>query len=171
MLKPEEIARRLESAKKVKPWVEIRMDRLTAFGSSTRVIRQYLLGYDERGKLATDQNATWMLRAKGIERLSKLEEPELVRLGEALSPGYPEAFRAAWKLHERLPYPQGFARKPFRAPGRPDLLIKTRRAFLVSLLTSLEGFDQDLVWLAGARPSHRSVRKQRTDRDSARRRD
>ncbi len=152
MLKQEEIARRLESAKKVKPWLEARMDRLAGFNPTTRTIGQLLLGVDENGKRESQQMPTWRMQIDGANRLKTLDEPELLRLGEAFFPRFPDAFKAAWKLHERLPFQSGYARKPFRAPTRGDLLIETRRRFLANLLSSVEGYDEDLVWLAAHAP-------------------
>ncbi len=153
MLKPEEIAKKLESAKKVAPWLEARMDRLARFDSTTRTIGRLMLGVDEKGKRESQSMPTWRMQIEGAERLKTLDEPELLRLGEAFFPRFPDAFKAAWKLHERLPFQRGFAPKPFRAPTRPDLLIKARRRFLANLLSNLEGYDEDLVWLA-AHASH-----------------
>jgi Family of unknown function (DUF5724)/Domain of unknown function (DUF4132)/HEAT repeats len=146
MLKQDEITKRIEAARKVKPWLEARMDRLAKLDRSTRAIGQLVLGYDEKGKRANDY--LWNLRNIAVAALKPLPESELLRLGEALFPRDTDGFKAAWALQARLPYQTGYLRKPFRAPDRPDLLIEARRSFLANLVQALQGFDEDVSWLA-----------------------
>ena len=150
MMKQEEIARRIEAVRKRKPWLEARMDRLAKLDPGVRTIGQFMLGYDEKGKHSVADG--WNRRNHGIKLLKRLSEPALIGLGEALFPRDTDAFKAAWSLHEQLPYQTGYVRKPFRAPGRPDLLNEPRRSFLGNLLTSLEGIDESLPWLAAHAP-------------------
>jgi HEAT repeat protein len=146
MLKQEEITKRIEAARKVKPWLEDRMDRLAKLDKSTRSIGQLVLGYDEKGKRANEYQ--WNLGGLAVRCLKPLPESALLRLGEALFPRDIDAFKAAWALQARLPYQTGYIRKPFRAPNRPDLLMEARRSFLASLIQALQGIDEDLPWLA-----------------------
>ena len=57
---------------------------------------------------------------------------------------------AGWRLHDRLPYQSGWARKPFRAPQHPRRADAARVAWLQSLLHCVRPYqDQTLPWLAG----------------------
>jgi hypothetical protein len=147
MLTTEEIRARLEAAKTVKPWVQTRTKRLSGLDQNLRAVGNLLLGCNETGEPASHERG-WARRSKGVERLAKLKEAELIKLGETLFADYADVFRAAWDLHVRLPVQYGYTRKPFRAPSRPELLLARRRAFLATLVDALEGYGQDLEWIA-----------------------
>src|SRR5262249_20057515 len=99
-------------------------------------------------KKRDEQESPHMSWHRGAERLQKLDAGQLVQLGESLFPQFPEVFRAAWQMHARLPVQLGYARKPFRAPNRPELILEAQRQFLFPLLQSLQGYEQDLPWIA-----------------------
>ncbi|WP_337177293.1 DUF5724 domain-containing protein [Paludisphaera sp.] len=150
MLDREEIQKKIQAARKEKPWVEARMDRLSALDPDARAIGGLLIGIDEKGKPAgTDKWRAWQ---RGLARLRRLSDPEMLRLGEALFPRDPDVFRAAWELRTALPYQSGYLRRPFRAPGRPDLLREARANLLAGALMGLEGIDEDMPWLAAHAP-------------------
>jgi len=152
MLNHEDINKRIETARKEeKPWVEARMDRLAALHPDARVVGQLFLGFDEKGKPASNANK-WRAWQRGAARLKRLSDPEMLRLGEALFPRDPDVFRAAWELRAGLPYQSGHLRRPFRAPNRPDLLHDARATFLSTALATLERLDVDMPWLAAHAP-------------------
>ncbi len=151
MLKPEEIQKQIEAARKKAPWIKARMDRLKTLGPDARVVGGMLLGFDEKGKPGS-VGESWARWQRALARLRRLPDADLLRLGEALFPRAPDVFRAAWELQTELPYQSGYARRPFRAPGRPDLSRDVRVSFLHGLLTVLEGIDEDLPWLAAHAP-------------------
>ena len=151
MLKAEEIASRLQAAKKLKPWVDERMERLADLDPSMRTIGHFLLGCNREGKRVAD-NHVWSRHSKGEEKLRSLNSDEMLRLGQALLPRFPEVFTAAWELFDRLPFQAGYGRKPFRAPGRPEPQSNARRGFLSTLLAVLEGYDESLPWVAAHAP-------------------
>lgn len=149
MLNPEEIQRKIEAVRKEeKPWIESRMDRLATLDPKIRVVGQLFLGRDERGK----PGEHWQLRQRAEARLAKLSDADLVRLGEAFLPHDADVFRAAWELQESLPYQSGYVRRPFRAPGRPDLLRGVRVVFLSSVIRALSRLDEGMPWLAAHAP-------------------
>jgi hypothetical protein len=78
MLKQEEIAKRIEAALKIKPWLEARMDRLAKLDKGTRAIGQLVLGYDEKGKRAK-HDSLWSHQNLAIKRLKPLPEAKLLR--------------------------------------------------------------------------------------------
>ena len=84
----------------------------------------------------------------GSERVEKLNVAELIKLGETLFPKFADVFPAVFAMHARLPVHIGYGRKPFRATNRPELILKSQRNFLFPLLRSLEGYDEDLPWIA-----------------------
>jgi hypothetical protein len=146
MLDREAIQKKIQAARKEKPWVEARMDRLSTLDPDARAIGALLIGIDEKGKPAgTDKWRAWQ---RGAARLRRLSDPEMLRLGEALFPRDPDVFRAAWELQAGLPYQSGYLRRPFRAPGRPDILRESRANLLAHSLTTLDGIDEDMPWIA-----------------------
>ena len=56
--------------------------------------------------------------------------------------------QAALALQERLPYQVGYARKAYRTSGHKDLILVRKREVLASLVTVLQGLDEDLPWIA-----------------------
>jgi hypothetical protein len=104
------------------------------------------MGRDTSGQQLKDQH--WLYATGHDKRVAQLDEAELIRVGEALMPKFPEVFRAAWDMHTTLPYQMGYARKPFRAPRSPKILLTVRRPFLLALMRMLHGYDQDLPWFA-----------------------
>ncbi len=149
MLTQEAISKRIEARRKIKAWIDIRMDGLATLDKASRAIGRLLLGCDEhKGTRHLDSRKHWHARTHGIRRLASLDERALLRLAKKLFPRYTAEFEAAWKLHEQLPYQSDPVRRPFRAASRPDLLRSSRAAFLNGLLHALEGLDEDLPWLA-----------------------
>src|SRR6476646_9386406 len=109
MLKPEEMQKRLESARKVKPWVEARIERLRDADPTTRAIGLNLLGVDAKGKIKSEEDTPyWGMWSRGADQLHKLSSAELLKLGEAMFPRFTDAFRAAWEMHVRLPVQIGY---------------------------------------------------------------
>lgn len=150
MIDREEIQKKIQAARKEKPWVEARMDRLSALDPNARAIGGLLIGIDEKGKPAgTDKWRAWQ---RGVARLRRLSDPDMLRLGEALFPRDADVFRAAWELQAALPYQSGYLRRPFRAPGRPDLVHDARANLLAGTMLGLEGIDEDMPWLAAHAP-------------------
>jgi len=152
MLNPEDVQKKIEAARKnEKPWVEARMSRLAALDPDARVVGQLFLGYDEKGKPASGANQ-WRTWQRGVARLKRLSDPDMLQVGEALFLRNPDVFRAAWELQAGLPYQSGYLRRPFRAPGRPDLLRDARATLLSGSLMVLDRLDVDMPWLAAHAP-------------------
>lgn len=149
MFNPDEIQRKIEAVRKEeKPWIESRMDRLASLDPEVRVVGQFFLGRDEKGK----PGQHWELRQRAEARLATLSDADLIRLGEAFLPHDPDVFRAAWELQAGLPYQFGYLRRPFRAPGRPDLLRRVRVTFLSNMIQTLSRLDEGMPWLAAHTP-------------------
>jgi hypothetical protein len=81
-------------------------------------------------------------------RLETLQSRGRSRLFEALFPRIGPYVEAAWRLARRLPYEPGYDRKVFRAPRSPALTRAARWSWLRTLLAELEGFAEDITWLA-----------------------
>lgn len=149
MFNLDEIQKKIEAVRKEeKPWIESRMDRLATLDPQIRAVGQLFLGRDEKGK----PGQHWELRQRAEARLAKLSDADLIRLGEAFIPHDPDVFRAAWELQESLPYQSGYVRRPFRAPGRPDLLRGVHIAFLSNVIRALNRLDEGMPWLAAHAP-------------------
>lgn len=151
MLSPDEIVKRLESQYDTKTWVAVREKAMRGLPRVVKQVGQKLvdLAKDPEPGKTTD---VWRTQNTAKHFLVRYDDKVLLQLGDALFPKLAKAFRAAWKLHDRLPYLSGPTRKPFRAPGREDLLKEARVEFLVYLLHSLESLDLDLPQLAAYAP-------------------
>jgi HEAT repeat protein len=107
-----------------------------------------LLGLDSRGRKISDsfvERDTWLL---GACHLDKLTAADRIKVFEALFPQLGTHVEAAWKLVRHLPYGTGPDRQPFRAPYHPEVTRPARVEWLRSLLTELEGYEQDVIWMA-----------------------
>jgi hypothetical protein len=107
-----------------------------------------LLGRDPRGR--SIRNAKGRNRAKADARLvfEALSPGERRRLFEAFFPGMAPHFEAAWEMSYQLPYENRYERQSFRAPHDPELTREGRFRRLVRWLGVLEGYEQDITWLA-----------------------
>jgi Trp operon repressor len=152
MPKHEEIVKAVTARRKIKPWVESRVEGLSKLPERARAIGHLLIGHSEKQKERPDRMQLHRMRERGGAHLLGLSDEEQLGLGKTLLPQIADVFEAAWHLHERLPLQVGWMRKPFRAPGRPDLLRGMRAAFLSRLAQDLEGLDEDLIWLAAHAP-------------------
>ncbi len=81
-------------------------------------------------------------------RVDELPAGDRRKLLEAFFPKIAAHVEAAWELTYALPYATGFDRKPFRAPHDPGLTRPARLAWFSSLCAELEGYEQDVTWLA-----------------------
>ncbi len=108
MLKQDEIAKRIAASRQITPWIESRVDFMRKLDSPIRAVGHSALGCDQDGR-PLDARADSHIYTRSGRVFKKLNEPHLLALGEALFPKIADAVRAAWKLHERLPYQVGFA--------------------------------------------------------------
>ncbi len=151
MLSPDEILKKLEAQYDTKTWITVRERALRGLPRVVREVGQELIDLAKDYEPGESRNV-WGIQTAAKLFLLRYDDEALLQLGDALFPNLAKPFRAAWKLLDRLPYQSGTTRKPFRAPGRDDLLKETRVDFLVNLLHSLEALEMDLRQLAAYAP-------------------
>ena len=83
-----------------------------------------------------------------------LSENEQVELFEAFFPAFGDVALAAFKLHGRLPYQEGYSRKAFRISGAPRITATASLRWLERLLTITSKYDPELglEWYAAWAP-------------------
>lgn len=153
MLSAEQARERLE-ALRVTDWRERRVADLSGLPPHLREIGLALLDVEEE---AQDQTSVemferiqrrWGTILKAAETLDEQSPADRVRLFQALFPHIGIYAAHAWELAKRLPYQTDQTRKAFRAPRTPVTSLQARASWLWSLLTTVEGYDQDIRWFA-----------------------
>ncbi len=86
------------------------------------------------------------------EELDFLKSEDRVKIFEALFPKLARSIEEMWHFTKRFPYQSSFERKSFRAPDNPNLTLHRRSGLVSSLAISLQGYDEDITWLASYAP-------------------
>ena len=149
MLKPE-VARQQLGELKSKKHRQARVKRLQALPKPLAALGLGVLGllptgkppkeYADRGKL--ERSSAAKLTADGKAR---------AKVFAALFPTIAADVEAGWQLKGRLPYTVGYARRAFRAPGRPEAFTATRQTYVERLVSELGEYPDDVLsaeWLA-----------------------
>jgi HEAT repeat protein len=147
MLKPEKARQELNKVRH-KQGAKRRLAALSRLPKKLAEIGRGLIAEESRGQGIIDGPQDLKNRASMGARLDGLAVRGRLALFEALFPALGRHVMAGWDLARQLPYDSGFERKPFRAPHDPRLTRSVRLAWLESLLQELEGYEQDIVWLA-----------------------
>lgn len=146
MLNPEQAQAELKKFEN-KQWVEVRLDSAARLPEGLRKTARSMLGAEEAPAAFDVAQAQDLIDAfasmSGDERLQSLEA-----LFFELAP----AVERGWQLMNRLPYQEGWSRKPFRAPNRPDALIGHRVSWIFELLTITGPYRQPVTWFAAWAP-------------------
>jgi HEAT repeat protein len=147
MLKPEKARKELNKVRH-KQGAKRRLAALSRLPKKLADIGRGLIAEESRGKGIIGGPQRLKDRASMGARLDGLAVRERLALFEALFPALGRHVMAGWDLAHQLPYDSGFERKTFRAPHAPQLTRSVRLAWLERLLQELEGYEQDIVWLA-----------------------
>jgi hypothetical protein len=124
VLKQEDVTKRIEAARKTKPWLDNRMDRLATLDKSTRAIGQRVLGYDDEGKRR--EVPYWNFIGVAARHMKPRAEADLLRLGEALFPcGENETVVTAAALAMRYSGGLSVLMNVLQAVGRDPKLERT----------------------------------------------
>lgn len=92
-------------------------------------------------------------RLKAAEScVGSLSNAQRTKLWTTLFPKAADHFERAWLDAGQRPYQVGYERYPFRAPKRSDTVAELRARFLVGICDSLQGFDEDIEWIAAWAP-------------------
>ncbi len=80
--------------------------------------------------------------------LVTMSPKERLTVFDAAAPGKAAALERMWNFHDTLPYQWGWNRRPFRAPGRPEISVRRRTTALRRSIADLVSFDQPISWFA-----------------------
>ncbi|MBN1318590.1 MAG: DUF4132 domain-containing protein [Anaerolineales bacterium] len=147
---PGEVARERLTAFYIKNWEERQQARVKRLPRKLRRIAGAILDYRHctRFNTGADRSKREENFRLGLDQLEKLNTRDRQRIFEAFFPQLGQNVEYAWQLLQRLPYQQGYQRKAFRAPNTPRATIGTRGAWLLQMLYSTSGYEQDISWYA-----------------------
>src|SRR5262245_37071783 len=151
MLSPDEASRRLQPVRRndfgpsFLAAVSKLPPRLATLARSLRMV-------DEQGR-ALDPQPRQDATNACTRALETISAPDRRKLFAVLFPKLAEHVEAGWRLHDRLPYTLGSARRPFRAPGDAAAHALHRLWWLHSLIETLGPYDDaDITWVAAWTP-------------------
>jgi HEAT repeat protein len=155
MLRPEEAEKRLKEFKvpdgkgngKGK-----RLSRIAELPEALRAVAYPLLEHDANGLPIRGDVAKHKAGQEAKERLEALAPADREQVFEALFPRIGKYVERGWQLHARLPYQATYMRKAFRAPSAPGAVRQSRNIWLTGLLQTLQGYEQEITWLAAWAP-------------------
>ena len=73
---------------------------------------------------------------------------ERSKIFEAATPGWGDVMERTWQLCDRLPYPVGWTRRPFRVPDRPEIYLSRRVQAVRGAAQALARYKGDIPWFA-----------------------
>jgi hypothetical protein len=147
MVKAEQVRAKLEKARSDRG-AKRRQEALGKLPQRLAKIGRGLLGRAGNGKALADANERTRAQSIAGAKLDALSAGDRIKVLAAIFPGIGAYVSAAWDLGRRLPYTNGYERKPFRAPRDAALTRPARLQWLCNLCVALEGFDKDLPRLA-----------------------
>src|SRR5262245_60508715 len=148
MLKPEQAREQLTALRSAKN-SEARIARLKKLPKDLAAAGLKVLDRDSNGKQLDYQER---LKA-GPEGAAYLESKpgDRRKFLAAFFPGLADDLEAAWQFAARLPYTVGYARRPFRAPNRPEAYRFKRLEVLKEVFGNLASYQDDTLtpeWIA-----------------------
>jgi hypothetical protein len=147
MLKPEQARAELEKIRR-ENGEKRRLAALARLPKNLAAVGRGLLGRDAQGRAIEKWEPQQQAQQAARQQLDGLPAKARRQVFEALFPKLGSFVDAAWELGFQLPYEAGFERKAFRAPHDPALTRAARGNWLESLLSELEGYEEDITWLA-----------------------
>jgi hypothetical protein len=148
MLNSEQAKAELEKLKN-EDWAAARMAAADGLQEGLRETARSILGADRPAQPALREKKQYQQIVKSF---LAMDENARLRFFETMAPGLGAAIERGWQLLDRLPFQSGFQRKPFRAPGRPGVLITRRVKWLLSLLGVIGPYQQNIAWFAAWTP-------------------
>ncbi len=130
-----------------KDWRSHRIRQFAALPQNLASIGYGLFCLGEDGT-AGDYSQVYEYQQKALTRLNGLSEGDRTQIFSILFPKISAMVELAWQFHSQLPYPMGYNRRSFRTPHHPEFTQAKRGQWLAQLIGTIEGYDQDLEWLA-----------------------
>jgi hypothetical protein len=149
VLKPE-LARKQLDQLRSKKHVEGRHARARKLPKPLAGVAFGAFGRSPDGKVPKEWQERQRIQRASTARLAA-DPKGRARVFAALFPTLHAEVEAGWQLLTRLPYTQGYNRRAFRAPGRPEMYHGRREAYLECLLETAAPLPDDTLtpdWLA-----------------------
>ncbi len=149
MLKPE-VAREQLGQLKSKTHRKARIARLQKLPKAQATLGLGLLELLPTGKPPKEYADRAKLGRSSAAKLT-VDAKARAKVFAALFPTIAADVEAGWQLLGRLPYTSGYARRAFRAPGRPEAFVARRQDFVESLVNVLGELPDDVLsaeWVA-----------------------
>jgi hypothetical protein len=150
MLKPEQAQEALKQVR-IEDWHQRRLAALKRLSRPLAEVGRAVLGYDAQDK-PLDWSEKHTAHQMAVEQLDAMTAGERGKVFATLFPKIAGHLEAAWQLCHRLPFQIGWGRKAFRAPTDPVASRPGRNTLLDGLLSGIEGYDEDITWLAAWAP-------------------
>ncbi len=151
MLNPEYAKEQLQTFR-VSDWHETRVAKAATLSQALKEIVFGILERDNCGQIIIEYHAKYEIQDKAFNQLDSLSLEARVKIFELLFPQLHSYIEAAWQLFSYSPYQIGWQRKSFRAPNKPEIHNIARCQWFSQLFSSVEGYDQDITWLAAWTP-------------------
>ncbi|MGK7872686.1 MAG: DUF5724 domain-containing protein [Xenococcaceae cyanobacterium] len=139
-----EQAREQLQALRIEDWRAQRIAKMANLPEGWREIGWGILGCESNGQPVNTQAA--------LKQLDALRPSERLHIFAVLFPQFSSQVEQAWQLIPRLPYQSDWQRKAFRAPNNPEITFHRRCQWLLQLLHTVEGYEQNLSWFAAWTP-------------------
>lgn len=151
MLNPEYAKEQLQAVR-IPDWKATKAANVATLPAGLREIVFAILGCDSSGQPYSPYYTWHETQNRAVGHLDILSIEERLKIFELLFPQIYLHVEAAWQLLSRLPYQLDWQRKAFRAPHSPDIIKPARCELIKQLLYSIQGYDQDITWLAAWTP-------------------
>ncbi len=149
MLKPELARQELTKLGSPKN-TDARLNRVKKLPKASATIGLGLLGRNADGTSINDYHKRNGLVTKSMADLTA-KPKERAAIFNALFPSLAADLEAAWKVINRLPYTEGYDRRAFRAPTRPELYADRKGTWITNIFTTLSTYPDNVLsaeWLA-----------------------
>ncbi|WP_009632811.1 DUF5724 domain-containing protein [Synechocystis sp. PCC 7509] len=151
MLNPEYAKEQLKTFY-IPDWIETKVASANKLPETLKEIVFAILERDSNGQPYTDYQTRYEAKDKAFNQLNILSAEERLNIFESLFPQIYLYIESAWQLFSYSPYQIGWQRKSFRAPNKPEIHNIARCQWFNQLLSTVEGYEQDITWFAAWTP-------------------
>lgn len=134
-------------------WRQLRQEKAAVLPDALRPIALDLIGTEES---RSPYWGGWRERPtpqhEAITKLSTLPTDQRLLIFESVFPKIGRYVEAGWQLQARLPYQSGYSRKAFRAANQLEVIHHSRVGWMLQLIVSVMGYEQDIAWFAAWAP-------------------
>ncbi len=147
MLSQETAEKRLGEFK-VEDGLARRLAEVRALPDPLRRLAGDLVGRSRAGDKNKDRQQRWRAQVAAAAEIDTLPEHKRLRIFGALFGGLDHYADAAWQALRNAPYQTSDNRRPFRAPGYPDVHAPRQAVWAAGLFETTASYEQDIIWWA-----------------------